>query len=77
MSFQSIVVPLINFTPRFVSNNTIYKDLNIKIIINAFIHCEKFHIKLSSHVNPLISIEGVKEIKFTYCTYIYYRLLNK
>lgn len=75
MSFQSIVVPLINFTPRFVSNNTIYKDLNIKIIINAFIHCEKFHIKLSSHVNPLISIEGVKEISENKIYLLYLHIL--
>lgn len=55
-AFQSICLRQITGAPWYITNNALHKDLNIQTVNQiATRHYKKFHAKLSSNSNPLIS----------------------
>ena len=55
-AFQSIALRLVTSAPWYISNDTLHNDLKIETIRQlATKHYSKFHSKLSTHHNPLIS----------------------
>jgi hypothetical protein len=55
MDLQSIILRKITNAPFYVTNQTLYKDLNIPFIRDqAFTSYNRFHQKLKPHPNPLV-----------------------
>lgn len=53
-AFQSISLWIIMSVPWYVSNHTLYKDLNMESVENLITsHYKHFYLKLLNHSNPL------------------------
>ena len=62
-TFQNITLRKITNAPPYISNITLHSDLKLKTVHEeAIIFYKRFHSKLHSHSNPLISELGSLKI---------------